>query len=93
VAFFNGLAYAILGIPSIILGITLVKHPRPHVWGGSLLALSGLASILGMVGSLAGNALLRSGVVLGGVLFILVLIPLSWSFLRMEQARPEKGTS
>lgn len=84
VAFFNGLAYAILGIPSIIFGIALIKHPRPQKGGGILLALNGAACILGVAGSLAGNSLLSGGTVLGGVLFILALFPLSWYFLRME---------
>jgi hypothetical protein len=84
VAFFNSLAYAILGIPSIIFGIALAKHPRPQKWGGILLAINGAACIMGVAGSLVGNSLLRSGVMLGGVLFILALIPLSWTFLRMK---------
>ena len=83
-AFFNALAYGILGIPSIVFGIALVKHQHPQKWGGVLLALNGAACIPGVIGSLTGNSLLRSGVMLGGLLFILALFTLSWSFLRMK---------
>jgi hypothetical protein len=85
VAFFNGLAYAILGIPSILFGLLLWKYPGALRWGGLLLALNGAACILGVVGFLAGNALLRQGVMAGGVLFLLALILLSWAFLREKQ--------
>ncbi|HDQ72362.1 MAG TPA: hypothetical protein ENN19_09730 [Chloroflexi bacterium] len=70
VAFFNGLAYGILGIPSVLYGALR--------WGGLLLALNGAACILGVIGTLAGSALLAQGVMIGGVLFLLALLPLGW---------------
>ncbi|MBN2500321.1 MAG: DUF4386 family protein [Anaerolineales bacterium] len=81
-AFFNGLAYAILGIPSILFGLLLWKYPRTLRWGGLLMALNGAACILGVVGFLTGNALLGQGVMIGGILFLLALFPLSWAFLK-----------
>lgn len=81
-AFFNGLAYAVLGIPSILFGLLLWKYPGALRWGGLLLALNGVACILGVVGFLAGNALLSQGVMIGGVLFLLALFPMSWAFLK-----------
>ena len=77
-AFFNGLAYAVLGIPSILFGLLLWKHPGALRWGGLLLALNGAACILGVIGFLTGNALLTQGVMMGGVLFLAALVPLGW---------------
>jgi hypothetical protein len=82
VAFFNGLAYAILGIPSILFGLLLWKNPGALRWGGLLLALNGAACILGVVGFLTGSALLGRGVMIGGILFLLALFPISWAFLK-----------
>jgi len=84
VGFFNSLAYAVLSIPSIIFGLALGKHGRIMRFGGILFALSGVASIIGVIGSLVGNALLGSGVVVGGVLFLLALAAMSWALLREE---------
>lgn len=81
-AFFNGLAYAILGIPSILFGLLLWRHPGALRWGGLLLALNGAACILGVIGFLTANALLGQGVMAGGVLFLLALFPLVWGFWR-----------
>jgi hypothetical protein len=85
-AFFNGLAYAILGIPSILFGILLWKHPGAPRWGGVLLALNGVACILGMIGFLTDNPLLGQGALVGGICFLLALFPLSWSFLQKNNA-------
>ncbi|MDI6695240.1 MAG: hypothetical protein QME21_09350 [Anaerolineales bacterium] len=81
-AFFNGLAYAILGIPSILFGLLLWKYHGALRWGGLLLALNGAACILGVVGFLTANALLGQGVMIGGILFLLALFPISWAFLK-----------
>jgi hypothetical protein len=87
IGFFNGLAYALLGIPSIIFGLALLRrHATLLNWGGSLLALSGVASILGIAGALTGNALLQFGVMLGGGLFFLALLPLIPAFFRESRA-------
>lgn len=82
VAFFNGLAYAILGIPSILFGGLLFRHSGSLRWGGCLLALNGVACITGIFGYLTGSSLLSQGVIIGGVLFLMALLPLSWAFLR-----------
>lgn len=55
------------------------------VVGGLLLALNGVACILGVVGFLAGDAFLSQGVMIGGVLFLLALFLMSWAFLREKQ--------
>ena len=76
VAFFNGLAYAVLGIPSIIFGVLMFKRTPGLKWAGVLLALNGVACILGVIGFVVHSALL-TGTLAGGVLFLLALIPMS----------------
>jgi hypothetical protein len=87
VGFLNGLAYAILGIPSLIFGIALTQE-RGHTFqiSGWLLALNGIACILGIVGYLLQNELLSAGTLLGGAIFWLALFPLTFAFLRGRDA-------
>lgn len=80
----NNLGYAVLGIPSIIFGVLLARRAGASRWAGVLLALSGAASIAGMVGIVANSAALSIGSVVGGGLFLVALIPLSIAFLRRE---------
>jgi hypothetical protein len=82
VGFFNGLAYALLGIPSILYGLHIRRGNRFMQAAGWLLVLNGVACISGIIGYLTGNDLLSSGILLGGVLFFLALIPLTLAFLR-----------
>lgn len=77
-AFLNGLAYAILGIPSMLYAVLLWRRGGALRWAGLLLALNGAACILGVIGFLIGSALLAQGVMIGGVLFLLALLPLGW---------------
>ena len=80
VGFFNGLAYAILGIPSIIFGVALTKiDGRLIRISGWLLLLSGIASILG-------STILAQGTLLGGVIFWLALFPMTLGFFRSQNA-------
>lgn len=83
-AFFNGLAYAILGIPSMLYGALLWRRPGALRWGGVLLALNGAACILGVIGALTGSALLTQGVMMGGVLFLAPLFPLGWGLWKAK---------
>lgn len=80
VAFFNGLAYAVLGIPSILYGVLLQRRGGALGWGGLLLALNGAACILGVIGVLIGSTLLAQGVMIGGILFLAAMFPLAWGF-------------
>ena len=84
VAALNTLAYAILGIPSIAFGVALLKLGTLRRLAGALIALNGVACIVGMVGLVVGNGLLEWGTAIGGVLFLLALMPLSLAFLREE---------
>jgi hypothetical protein len=71
------LAYALLGIPSIIFGLLMFREKSPLKVAGALLALNGVACILGIVGFLARSAPLSLGTLAGGVLFLLALVPMS----------------
>jgi hypothetical protein len=82
VGFFNGLAYAILGIPSIIFGWAMFKGNRALRLAGWLLALNGIACLLGISGYFTGSTLLSMGTVMGGGIFWLALFPLTFVFLR-----------
>ena len=84
VAVLNTLAYAILGIPSIVFGTALLKRGTLKRLSGILIALNGVACLVGMVGLVVGNGLLEWGTAIGGVLFLLALVPLSLAFLREE---------
>jgi len=83
VGFFNGLAYTILGIPSIIYGRVLIgSMKRSLTISGWLLLANGIACILGVFGTVIGNRFLSMGTVMGGTLFWLALFPLTLAFLR-----------
>ena len=73
---FNNLAYAILGIPSIIFGVILTQQAKSLRLPGVLLALNGIACMLGIVGVLLDSAILNWGSVIGGVLWWASLLPL-----------------
>ena len=78
----NNWAYAILGVPSIVFGILMLKSVPALRLGGVLLALNGLACIAGFIGVAAQNAWLSQGSIIGGVLFLLALVPMSWVFVQ-----------
>lgn len=46
--------------------------------------MNGAARIVGVAGLLTGNTLLSLGTVVGGVLFLLALFPLTWDLWRSE---------
>lgn len=81
-AFFNNLAYGLLGIPSILFGLVLWRSSRALRWGGLLLALNGIACILGVIGMLLGSRFMAGGSVVGGVLFIIALPLIAVAMLR-----------
>jgi hypothetical protein len=78
----NNLGYAVLGIPSIIFGVVLSKRNAWLRVAGITLALSGAASIVGLAGIVAGSTALGTGSIVGGVLFLVALVPLSVAWLR-----------
>ena len=80
----NNLAYAVLGVPSIIFGVLMLKSAPDLRLGGILLALNGIACIAGFIGIAAQSAWLSQGSFVGGVLFLLALAPMSWVFLQRK---------
>jgi hypothetical protein len=78
----NNLGYAVLGIPSIIFGLLLRRTGGPLRVAGTALALSGAASILGIVGIAAQITALELGSIVGGVFFLAALVPLSTAWRR-----------
>lgn len=77
----NNLAYAVLGIPSIVFGILLGRQTPSLRIAGWFLAASGVASILGMAGIIIGHDLLSTGSVAGGALFLVGLVLLARTLL------------
>jgi len=85
VSILNNLAYAVLGIPSIIFGILFYR--RTHL-GGILLALNGVACIIGFVGIIMDSRMLSIGSIIGGVFFLLALIFLTRQLLIVREQEP-----
>lgn len=85
VAHFNSLAYAVLGIPSLILAAPLLRMGGSLRLSGLLLALNGVACILGFGGAMAQSAWLSMGTLIGGALFLLALAFMAFGFLQREK--------
>ena len=77
----NNLGYAVLGVPSIVFGSLLARR-RSLRYAGLLMALNGVACIVGLVGIAAGSELLSLGSIVGGAVFLVALGPLSVGLLR-----------
>jgi hypothetical protein len=86
----NGLAYAILGIPSIIYGLLLWRGNRLRRAAGVLLVLNALACFAWLIGLVGGVPLLEIGTVVGGFLYWLALFPLTLGFLRIGTYKEEQ---
>ena len=74
IAVTNQVAYAILGIPSIIFGVLLIRDKKVSSLGGWLLTLNGVSCIIGVIGTVVNNEMLAVGSVIGGALFLFSLI-------------------
>ena len=78
----NQVAYALLGISSILFGIAFIrKDPAVRV-AAWLLILNGIACILSLIGVLIGNPLLGMGSLVGGVLFLAGVAVLGFQYRR-----------
>ena len=80
IAALNLLAYAALGVPSILFGILMARKVQALRTGGILLAVSGVLSILALVGTGAGSALLGLMSPLSGAVFLVGLVPVARYF-------------
>jgi len=74
----NGLAYAILGIPSIIYGVLMFKDLKKI--SGIILSLNGVLCIIGIIGYTLKNSILASGIMIGGIVFMGGLIAMAIEF-------------
>lgn len=79
-AVLNNLAYAVLGIPSIIFGVLMFQERGLTRAGGILLVLNGAACSAGFVGIALQSALLSNGSMVGGVLFLFALVCMSLGY-------------
>jgi hypothetical protein len=78
----NALSYAILGIPSIILGVMMVRKERELRFGGVLLAISGVLSLVAVIGVAVSSPVLAATTLVSGFVFLIGLIPIGVFFLR-----------
>lgn len=85
IAMVNGLAYAVLGGPSIVFGLLLFGGNRVMRSAGVLLVLNAFACFLGLLGLITRSTVLRQGTVAGGFLFLFALVLLSVAFLRVDR--------
>jgi hypothetical protein len=80
--FLNSLAYAVLGVPSLILGVLLFRQDRRLRAGAALLAISGALSIVGLIGLGMSSARLQGMTTASGIVYLLALLGLAWAFGR-----------
>ncbi len=85
VQFINGMAYAVLGIPSIIYGMIFWHKPNGPKFGSAMLVFSGVVSFLALAGIGLQSPGLMSLTLVSGFLFLVALIGLSAYFLRSHQ--------
>ena len=86
VSVINLMAYALLGIPSIIYGSTMLELGRLGVIAGSLLALSGIGSILAFMGVIMQNSTMASFTLISGFIYAVGLIFITLIFLRSPKS-------
>ena len=78
IGFMNGMAYAILGIPSIIYGILMFKESKKL--SGVFISLNGVFCIIGIIGYIINNSIFEKGIMIGGILFMGGLIAMAFEF-------------
>jgi hypothetical protein len=87
IGWLNGLSYAILGIPSIILGVIMYRKAKGLQVGSVLLIASGVMCMVGFVTAAFHIPVLENGVMYGGFVFMVSLVALAWFFMR--RSKPE----
>jgi hypothetical protein len=78
----NGMSYAILGIPSIIFAVIMFRKAKGLRVGGVLLALSGVLSMIAVIGVALQNLLLGMMSLAGGFVYMVSLILIGLFLLR-----------
>lgn len=84
VAFINGLAYAVLSVPLFVYSLVLLREGRLLQAAAWLFLLAAEADLLGLVGILVDSSGLSLGLLIGGVFYLLALIPSTIAFLGDE---------
>ncbi len=91
VAFINGLAYAVLSAPLIVFSLVLLKEGRLLRTAAWLFLLAAVADVIGLVGILIDSSGLTLGLLIGGVFYLLALIPSTIAFLGDERQLITQG--
>jgi len=86
----NNLAYAILGVSSIIFGVVLLKKRKFAKISGIFLILNAVACIIGIIGIVAGNKIIGMGSSAGGIFFIVALVFLCFMFFMENENETSK---
>lgn len=81
----NGLSYAVLGIPSIILGWIFYRKFRRLRFSGLLFIVSGVLSFVAIVGLAVRNYALGATTLASGAVFLAALVPMSRFFLKADR--------
>jgi hypothetical protein len=81
----NGYAYALLGVPSVIFALPLLKKRGLGTWAGVLLISNAVPCVLSLIGEVAQISVFSWGIVFGGILWTAAVFIL-WRYFKMEAA-------
>ncbi len=81
----NAVSYGILGIPSVIFAMIFIRKNKRLQMGGLFLALSGILSIIAVIGVAIKNEVLGFMLVISGVIYFAALIMMGIFWLRVQQ--------
>jgi len=82
IALLNQVAYALLGISSILFGIALMRQDLAVRMAAVFLILNGVACIVGLIGVLIGSPALSMGSLVGGLLFLVGVAMMGFQYRR-----------
>lgn len=88
IGFMNGMAYAILGIPSIIYGILMFKEYKKL--SGVFISLNGFSCIIGIIGYVIKDSVLEMGIMIGGIFFMGSLAAMAFEFRNKDLSKELK---
>ena len=87
VGMINGVAYALLGIPSVCFGVALFKRIPFGMVVGWLLFINAILCLVGLIGYVIGNLTLANGIIAGGFLFTIAVFFMFIGFrVKVKQA-------
>jgi hypothetical protein len=91
ISMINALAYAILGIPSVLFGWAMVRVNKQGKIAGTLLILNAMACWAGIIGIVLENKIMSFGIVLGGLLFTIAVLFIYLMFKNLNLAFRSNG--